>query len=79
MNGTQALEKMIKVSEGGSKMDIKNAYYSVFLGVASALKMSWFELLESDEFEIVKKACEWLDDYDEVSFKEWDDEMAEDL
>jgi hypothetical protein len=60
-------------------MDIKNVYNSVFLGVALALKMSWFELFESDEFEIVKKACSWLDDFNEVSFNEWSDEMAEEL
>jgi hypothetical protein len=60
-------------------MNIKNVYYSVFLGVANALQVAWYELLESDDFQIVKNACEWLDEFDEVSFKEWADEMAEDL
>jgi hypothetical protein len=60
-------------------MNIKNAYYSVFLGVANALDITWHDLIESEDFQIVRNACQWLDEFDEVSFNEWYDEMAEDL
>lgn len=60
-------------------MDIKNVYYSVLLGVSFALKVSWYDLLESDEFQIVKKACSWLDDFNEDSFNAWADEIAMDI
>lgn len=58
---------------------MKKIYDVIFSAVMVSKGLEWWELLESQDFQIVESLCQDLDGFNQDEFNEWESQMAEDL